>query len=159
MADSTAVGEFEPRIVAFCCHYCAFAAADLAGSMRLQYPPAVRIVKLPCTGRVDVIHMLKAFEAGADAVFIAGCLEGECHYLKGNLRAKKRVAYARKLLAEAGVEPERLEMFNLSSAMGGRFAEIVGEMTERARKLGPSPLRPRGAAGAPAPQGAGEVSR
>ena len=150
--------EFEPRIVAFCCHYCAFAAADLAGSMRLQYPPSVRIVKLPCTGRADVIHMLKAFEGGADGVFLAGCLEGDCHYLKGNLRAKKRVAYARKLLAEVGVEPERLDMFNLSSAMGGRFAEIVTEMTERVRKLGPSPLNRRAAAGAPVPQEAGRPS-
>jgi F420-non-reducing hydrogenase iron-sulfur subunit len=142
--------DFQPRIVAFCCHYCAFAAADLAGSMRLQYPPTVRIVKLPCTGRVDVIHLLKAFEAGADGIFLAGCLEGECHFLKGNLRAKKRVAYARRLLAEVGLEPERLEMFNLSSAMGGRFAEIVTEMTERIRKLGPSPLSRRASPVAPA---------
>ncbi len=134
---------FEPRIVAFCCHYCAFAAADLAGSMRLQYPPTVRIVKMPCTGRVDVIHMLKAFEDGADGVFLAGCLEGECHFLKGNLWAKKRVAYVRRLLAEIGLEPERLDMFNLSSAMGVQFAEIVTEMTGRVRKLGPSPLRRR----------------
>jgi len=140
---------FEPRLVAFCCHYCAFAAADLAGSLRIQYPPNVRIVRLPCTGRVDVIHLLKALEGGADGVLVAGCLEGDCHYLKGNLRAKKRVAYARKLLAEVGVEPERLEMFNLSSAMGGRFAEIVTEMTDRVRRLGPSPLR-RGGDGAPA---------
>jgi coenzyme F420-reducing hydrogenase delta subunit len=81
---------------------------------------------------------MKAFEDGADAVFVAGCLEGECHYLEGNLRAKKRVAYVKRLLAEVQIEPERLEMFNLSSAMGGRFAEIVEEMTERVTKLGPT---------------------
>lgn len=130
--------EFEPKIVAFCCHFCAFAAADLAGAMRVQYPANVRIIKVPCTGKVDAIHLMKAFEEGADAVFVAGCLEGECHYLEGNLRAKKRVAYVKQLLAEAGIEPERVEMFNLSSAMGGRFAEIVEEMTERTRRLGPS---------------------
>ena len=128
---------FEPNIVAFCCHHCAYAAADLAGSMRLQYPPNVRIVRLPCTGKVDVIHVLKAFEEGADGVIVAGCLEGDCHFQKGNIRAKKRVAYARRLLAEVGIEPERVEMFNLSSAMGGRFAEIVSTMTDRLRSLGP----------------------
>ncbi len=131
---------FEPRIVAFCCHYCAFAAADLAGSMRLQYPPNVRIVKLPCTGKVDTQLILKAFEDGADGIFVAGCLEGDCHYQKGNLRAKKRVAYVKRLLGEVGIQPERVEMFNLSSAMGGKFAEIATEMTERVRKLGPSPV-------------------
>jgi F420-non-reducing hydrogenase iron-sulfur subunit len=131
---------FEPKIVAFCCHYCAFAAADLAGSMRLQYPPNVRIIKLPCTGKVDVILMLKAFEEGADGVFVAGCLEGDCHYQKGNLRARKRVAYLKRLLMEVGIQPERVEMFNLSSAMGARFAEIATQMTEKVRQLGPSPL-------------------
>lgn len=132
------MNEFEPKIVAFCCNYCAFAAADLAGAMRLQYPPNIRIVKLPCTGKVDAIHLMKAFEDGADAVFIAGCLEGECHYLEGNMRAKKRVEYVKRLLAEVEIEPERLEMFNLSSAMGGRFAEIAEEMTEIIKKLGPT---------------------
>lgn len=128
---------FEPKIVAFCCNFCAFAAADLAGAMRLQYPPNVRIIRLPCTGKVDGIHLMKAFEEGADGVFVAGCLEGQCHYLEGNLRAKKRVAYIKKLLAEVRIDPERVEMFNLSSAMGGRFAEIVEEMTERIKQLGP----------------------
>lgn len=132
------MSEFEPKIVAFCCNFCAFAAADLAGAMRLQYQPNVRIIRLPCTGKVDAIHLMKAFEDGADAVFVAGCLEGECHYLEGNLRAKKRVAYVKRFLAEVQIEPERLEMFNLSSAMGGRFAEIVEEMTERVTKLGPT---------------------
>lgn len=125
------------KIVAFCCHYCAFAAADLAGSMRLQYSPEVRIVKLPCTGKLDVIYILKAFEQGADGVFVAGCLEGNCHYLEGNIRAKKRVSYAKKLLKETGINPERLEMFNLSSAMGRRFSEIVEEMTLRIKTLEP----------------------
>ena len=131
------MSEFEPKIVAFCCDFCAFAAADLAGAMRLQYSPNVRIIRLPCTGKVDALHLLKALEDGADGVFVAGCLEGQCHYLEGNLRAKKRVAYAKRLLEEVGIAPERVEMFNLSAAMGGRFAEIVEEMTERITKLGP----------------------
>ena len=132
------MSEFEPKIVAYCCDFCAFAAADLAGAMRLQYPPNVRIIRLPCTGKVDAIHLMKAFEEGADGVFVAGCLEGQCHYLEGNLRARKRVAYAKRLLAEVQIEPERIDMFNLSSAMGGRFAEIVKEMTQRVKEMGPA---------------------
>lgn len=132
------MSEFEPKIVAFCCNFCAFAAADLAGAMRLQYPPNVRIIKLPCSGKVDAIVLLKAFEDGADGVLVAGCLEGECHFLEGNIRAKKKVEYVKKLLAEVEIEPERLEMFNLSSAMAGRFAEIVEEMTNRVTKVGPT---------------------
>ena len=95
--------KFEPTIVAFCCHFCAYTAADLAGTMRLQYPPNVRIVRLPCTGKVDVRFLLEAFEKGADGVYVAGCLEGDCHFLTGNFRAKKRVAYAKRLLDEIGI--------------------------------------------------------
>ena len=131
------MSDFEPKIIAYCCNFCAFAAADLAGAMRLQYSPSVRIIRLPCTGKVDALHIIKAIEEGADGVFVAGCLEGQSHYLEGNLRAKKRVAYVKRLLGEVGINPERIEMFNLSSAMGGRFAEIVEEMTERIKKLGP----------------------
>ena len=132
------MSDFEPKIVAYCCNFCAFAAADLAGAMRLQYSPNVRIIKLPCTGKVDAILLMKAFEEGADGVFVAGCLEGQCHFLEGNLRAKRKVAYVKRLLGEVGIEPERVEMYNLSSAMGAKFAEIVEEMTERIKKLGPT---------------------
>ncbi len=139
----TADNLFEPQILAFCCKYCAYAAGDLAGSMRLTYPANVKIIQVPCTGRVDMSHLLKAIENGADGVYVAGCLEGECHFLEGNLKARKRVAAVRKLLAEAGIEPERVQMFNLSSAMGPRFAEIATDMTETIRRLGPSPVRRR----------------
>jgi len=132
----------EPLILAFCCHYCAYAAADLAGSMRLEYPDNVRVLRLPCTGKIEVDHILAAFERGVDGVIVAGCLEGGCHFLEGNLRARRRVERAKQLLNEIGLEPERLEMFNLSSAEGGRFAEIVTEMSERLSQLGPSPIRP-----------------
>ena len=134
--------ENEPVILAFCCHYCAYAAADLAGSMRLQYPGNVRVLRLPCTGKLEVNYILAAFERGVDGVIVAGCLEGGCHFLEGNLRARKRVERARQILGEIGLEPERLEMFNLSSAEGPRFAAIVTEMHARLMRLGPSPLRP-----------------
>ena len=113
--------------------------------MRLTYPTNVKIVKVPCTGRMDIIHMLKAFENGADGVFVAGCLEGECHFLRGNLRAKKRVAHVQGLLEECGVGGERVAMYNLSSAQGQRFAEIAREMTEKIGHLGPNPVKKRGA--------------
>jgi F420-non-reducing hydrogenase iron-sulfur subunit len=131
----------EPLILAFCCHYCAYAAADLAGSMRLQYPSNVRVLRLPCTGKIEVNYILKAFEHGVDGVIVAGCLEGGCHYLEGNLRARRRVERAKIFLKEIGLEPERLDMFNLSSAQGTRFAEIVTEMNARLKRLGPSPLK------------------
>ncbi|HIE29487.1 TPA: hydrogenase iron-sulfur subunit [Candidatus Poribacteria bacterium] len=134
-------GAFEPQIIAFCCHYCAYAAADLAGSARIQYSPNVKIIRLPCSGKVDILHILHAFEAGADGVYVAACLEGGCHFMEGNLRAKKRVAYAKQLLEEIGLESERLEMYNMSSAMGGEFAKVADEMTEKISKLGPNPLK------------------
>ena len=109
--------------------------------MRLSYPSNVKIINVPCTGRVDILHLLKAIEDGADGVYVAGCLEGDCHYLTGNLKAKKRVGYVKKLVGELGLEPERIEMYNLSAAQGTRFAEIAREFTGRIRELGPSPVR------------------
>ena len=109
--------------------------------MRLQYPPEIKIILMPCTGRVDILHLLKAFEGGADVVFVAGCLEGECHYLSGNIQARKRVTKLKKDFEQMGFDPERLEMFNLSSSEGPRFAAIAKEVAERAYKLGPSPVK------------------
>ncbi len=131
---------FNPKIIAFCCYYCAYSAADLAGSLRLQYPPTVRLIEQPCSGKVDIRLLLEAFEGGADGVYVAGCLEGDCHFLKGNIRAKKRVNAAKKILDNIGLGGDRLEMFNLSGSMGPRFAEIANEMTERILQIGPSPL-------------------
>lgn len=128
---------FVPEIIAFCCHYCAYTAADLAGSMRLEYPANVKIVRLPCSGKIDVLYLLKSFEEGADGVFIAGCEEGNCHFLEGNIHAKKRVKYARTLLKEAGIEDDRVEMFNLSASDGKKFARICEDFTKRIEKLGP----------------------
>ncbi len=135
---------FEPKVVAFCCHYCAYSAADLAGSMRLEYSPNVRIVRLMCTGKVDTLHLLKAFEDGADAVFVAGCEEGSCHFQEGNLFARQKVIEAKKLLKEVGIEPERLEMYHIAASNSVLFAKAADEMTERAHKLGPNPLKTQG---------------
>ena len=132
---------FEPKVVAFCCHYCAYSAADLAGSMRLEYSPNVRIVRLMCTGKVETLHLLKAFEDGADAVYVAGCEEGSCHFQEGNLHAKQKVIQAKQLLKEVGIEPERLEMYNISASNSVLFAKAADEMTAVARKLGPNPLK------------------
>ncbi len=106
----------------------------------MSYPPSIKIIQVPCSGRVDIIHLLRAIEDGADGVYVAGCLEGECHFLTGNLKAKKRVQYVKKVLEEIGIEPERVEMFNLSSGEGPKFAEIAREMYERIKALGPSPV-------------------
>jgi len=109
--------------------------------MRLSYPTNIRVVKVPCTGRVAIIHLLRVIERGADGVFVAGCLEGDCHYQSGNLRAKKRVTQVKKVLESIGAEPERVAMYNLSAGQGPRFAEIAREMTEKVRQLGPNPVR------------------
>jgi coenzyme F420-reducing hydrogenase delta subunit len=129
---------WEPKIIAFCCQYCAYSAADMAGSMRLQYPTDVEIVLIPCTGRFDVILALKGFEKGADGIYVAGCLEGNCHFLDGNIRAKKRVGYLKKELESIGINPQRIEMYNLSASQGPRFAEIAREFTQRIGELGPT---------------------
>lgn len=109
--------------------------------MRLQYPTNIEIIKVPCTGKVDLIHLLLAFEQGADGVMVAGCLEGDCHYQVGNLRAKKRVQRVKEILDQVGLNRGRVEMYNLSAGMGSRFAEIAREMHARIMELGPSPIR------------------
>ena len=140
-AQTDVAGRWEPEIIAFCCNYCAYAAADLAGSRRMQYPPNVRVVHVPCTGKIEMEHILSAFEKGIDGVLIAGCLEGGCHFLEGNLRAKKRSEYLREMLDQIGVGQGRLRMVNLSAAMAPTFVERVKEIVETVKDLGPNPLR------------------
>jgi coenzyme F420-reducing hydrogenase delta subunit len=108
--------------------------------MRLQYPHNVRIVKLLCTGRIEPILLLEAFRQGADAVLVAGCMEGECHFVEGNLRARQIVDYTKQLLEETGIDPRRLEMFNMSASMAQKFVAAVQTMIDRLRELDPSPL-------------------
>ncbi len=109
--------------------------------MRLKYPASIKIVRVPCTGKVDILHILRAFEKGADGVYAVGCMEGDCHYNSGNFRARKRVEQARKILDTIGVGGERVNMYNLSSGEGPRFAEYAVEMHKKILNLGPNPLK------------------
>ena len=135
------MGDFEPRIVGIFCHYCALAAQDVAGRGRMTFPANIREVRVLCTGKVDVLHILKALEDGADGVLIIGCKVGDCYFREGNIKALKRVEYVQGLLKEIGLEPERVQMYEVPGPMGRRFTEIVREMTEKIKALGPSPLR------------------
>ena len=109
--------------------------------MRLQYPTNIRVVRVPCTGKVDVLYMLHALEKGADGVYVVGCLEGGCHYNNGNLKARKRVEQAQKILETIGIGGERVQMYNLSASDGPLFAKYAVEMDERIRKMGPNPIK------------------
>ena len=129
------------EILAFCCNFCAYAAADLAGARRMQYSANVRIVHVPCTGKVEVEHFLAALERGIDGVLVAGCLEGGCHFVEGNLRARRRVEAARQTLDEIGLGRERLRMVNLSASEAPTFVARIQEMVETVSRLGPNPLR------------------
>ena len=132
---------FNPEIIAFCCHYCAYAAADLAGSMRLHYPTAVKVVEIPCSGKLDPLYILRAFEDGADGVMAAGWLPGDCHYLEGNLQAHRRIESTKQLLKQIGLEPERLKLINVSAAMGRKFAQEAASFTKIIQRIGPNPLK------------------
>jgi F420-non-reducing hydrogenase iron-sulfur subunit len=112
--------------------------------MRLKYPQNIRIVRVPCTGKVDLIHILRAFEKGADGVYVVGCEEGNCAFEQGNYRARRRVDKAKRILDQVGTGKGRVEMFNLSSGEAPRFAEYAVKMTERIRELGPNPLKKAG---------------
>ena len=133
--------KWNPEIIAFCCDYCAHSAAALAGSQRMQYPAGVRILSTPCTGKLEMENILEAFEKGIDGVMIVGCLEGSCHFVEGNLRARKRTDRIRSILDEIGVGAERLKMVNLSDVMASAFVEYMKEAMETIRSLGPNPLR------------------
>lgn len=133
------MNDFEPRIVAFLCHWCSYAAADLAGTQRLEYPSSVRVVHVPCSGRVDPGFVVQALLEGADGVLVAGCHPGDCHYVTGNRMALRRVTVLRELLEHVGVEPERVRMTWVSAAEGRKFAETITRMTDEVRALGPAP--------------------
>jgi F420-non-reducing hydrogenase iron-sulfur subunit len=133
--------QFEPIIVAFCCNWCSYAGADLAGTSRLQYPPNVRIVRVMCSGMVHPKLVMDALNKGADGVMICGCHPGDCHYLEGNLRAQKRAEAIGLMLEDFGLEPERFRLEWVSASEGPRFAQVMTEMVETVRGLGPSPYR------------------
>ena len=134
---------FEPKIIAFLCNWCSYAGADLAGTGRLQYPPYVRVIRVPCSGRINPIYIIKALADGADGVMVSGCHPGDCHYLTGNMYARRRFTVLKKLLAAAGVDPDRVHFTWVSASEGGRFAEVVREVTEKVIKLGPNKFEKR----------------
>jgi len=128
---------FEPKIVGFCCNWCSYRGADMAGTARMKSAPNVRIVRVMCSGRVDPVFVLKAFQQGADGVLILGCHPGDCHYVEGNYKTARRVPLLKKMLKQLGIEEERVRLDWVSAAEGGRFASIVNEMTAKVRELGP----------------------
>ncbi len=129
--------EFEPKIIGFLCNWCAFAGADLAGTTRTSYPSNLRIIRVPCSGRVDPLLVLKSFQQGADAVLIAGCHPGDCHYVQGNYFARRRFALLRQFLDYMGIEKERLRLEWVSASEGRKFSKLVTEFTGDMTRLGP----------------------
>ena len=139
--------EFEPNILGILCNWCTYAGADLAGTSRMQYPPNVRVIRIMCTGRLDPAFVLKALSVGADGVLVSGCHVGDCHYLAGNFKSRRRVALLRKLIEEYGYDRERLRMTFVSASEGAIWAEVVQDMVNTIKKLGPNPLKQVGTAG------------
>jgi F420-non-reducing hydrogenase iron-sulfur subunit len=133
--------EFEPLIVAFCCNWCSYAGADLAGTSRFEYPPNIRIIRVMCSGRIDPTFVLEALKMGADGVLVAGCHPGDCHYQKGNYLMEKRFSYIKKAVENIGIEPERVRLEWISASEGAKFAALVRELTQQVKQLGPSPFR------------------
>jgi F420-non-reducing hydrogenase iron-sulfur subunit len=135
------MAEFEPKIIAFCCNWCTYAAADIAGTSRIHYPANVRIVRVMCSGMVDPIYILKAFEMGADGVLIAGCHEADCHYLNGPQKCDAMFERIRRVVNTLGLESERLRREMIAAAEAPVFVGLIQEMVKQLKKLGPSPLR------------------
>jgi F420-non-reducing hydrogenase iron-sulfur subunit len=131
---------FEPRIVGFACNWCCYAGADLAGTSRMKYPANIRMVRVMCSGRIEPEFILRAFRDGADGVFIGGCHPGDCHYVSGNYKARKRIDVLTGLIAALGIEPARLRLEWVSASEGQRYADAVTAFTEEIRTLGPLTL-------------------
>ena len=133
---------FEPKIVGILCNWCSYTGADLAGTSRTKYAPNIRVLRVMCSARVDPTFVLKALSEGADGVLICGCHPGDCHYVEGNYKAMRRFPLLKRMLADLGVEDQRVRLEWVSASEGQRFAEIVNEMTEQVRALGPSRIKP-----------------
>lgn len=131
---------FEPRIVAFCCNWCSYAGADLAGTARIQYSPNIRVIRVMCSGRVDPLFVLKALSIGADGVLILGCHPGDCHYIEGNYKTLRRIPLLKKMLKQLGIEEERVRLEWISASEGAKFAEVANNFTQTIKNLGPSSL-------------------
>ncbi len=133
--------EFEPLVLTFCCNWCAYAGADLAGVSRMQYPPNIRIIRVMCTGMIHPNLVIEALTKGADGVLVCGCHIGDCHYQSGNMRAEARADSIKLMLEDFGLEPERFDLQWVSASEGARFAQVATDIVERVRALGPSPYR------------------
>lgn len=131
---------FEPKIVGFLCNWCSYAGADLAGTSRIQYPPNVRIIRVMCSGSVDSMYILRALLEGADGVFVGGCHPGDCHYIDGNYKARRRMVLLENILETLGLGKERVWLRWISASEGQKFADTMKDMTEAIRKLGPNPI-------------------
>ena len=132
--------EFEPNIIGFLCNWCSYAGADLAGTSRIQYPPNVRIIRVMCSGSVDSMYILRALMEGADGVFVGGCHPGDCHYIDGNYKARRRMVLLQDILETLGIEKERVWLRWISASEGQKFADTMTEMTQAIKKLGPNPI-------------------
>jgi len=135
------MSEFEPKIIALLCNWCTYTGADLAGTSRLQYPPNVRIIRLMCSSSVDPVYILRPLLEGADGVLIGGCHPGDCHYISGNYKARRKVALVKNLAEQMGIDPRRVWFRFISASEGKRFADTVTEMVATLKELGPNPLK------------------
>ena len=136
--QSDVAADFQPRILAFLCNWCSYGAADLAGVSRIQYPPNVRVIRVPCSGRVNPMFVLRALQQGLDGVLVSGCHPGDCHYLTGNYYARRRFALLKEMLEFSGLEPGRVQFSWVSASEGQKFADVIAEVTESVRALGPA---------------------
>jgi len=130
--------DWEPRIVAFLCNWCSYAGADLAGTSRIQYPPNIRVIRVPCSGRINPLFIIKALQTGADGVLVSGCHPGDCHYQTGNYLARRKSATLRRFLEFVGIEADRLHFSWVSAAEGAKFSNVVHDVTQAVKKLGPA---------------------
>ncbi|MFA6133514.1 MAG: hydrogenase iron-sulfur subunit [Phycisphaerae bacterium] len=138
MAGTESAPAWEPRIVAFLCNWCSYAGADLAGVSRLQYPANVRVIRVPCSGRVNPMYIVKALQLGVDGVLVSGCHPGDCHYISGNLVARRKFVMLKSFLEYLGLEPGRVQFSWVSASEGGRFADLITKVSDDIRKLGPA---------------------
>ena len=138
MSEEQAKAGWEPKIVAIVCNWCTYAGADLAGISRIQYPPNVRIIRVPCTGRINPFYIVKALQEGADGVLISGCHPGECHYITGNLSARRKFAMMKRFLGYLGLEADRALFTWVSASEGERFANVIRGVTAKVQTLGPA---------------------
>ena len=132
--------EWEPKILAFLCRWCSYAGADLTGSFRISYPPNVRILRVPCSGRVNPLFILKTLRSGIDGVLVSGCHPGDCHYTAGNYNARRKFAILSRLLEYVGIDPRRVQFSWVSASEGEKFAKVVREVVTNVKALGPNDL-------------------